>query len=149
MARTARIALFCFLLYLLPELVRSTRSIGAFLEWMPLGVPVVAVVIWLLSLTFATERRREQGEQGQEARPHFRRDYEEVHEVRASSTEKPWWEILGVSESASQHEVKSAYRKLAMDLRPDLETDSEARKKKWLEVQAAYEVFERTLSHGD
>ncbi len=55
--------------------------------------------------------------------------------------EKDYYEILGVTESASSKDVKSKYRKLARELHPDAnpgDADAEARFK---EVSAAYDVI--------
>lgn len=48
---------------------------------------------------------------------------------------KPWWEVLGVKETASKEEVKDAYRKLVMQHHPDKGGDAA----KFSEIKNAYE----------
>ena len=50
------------------------------------------------------------------------------------------YEVLGVSRDASQDEIKSAYRKLARELHPDVNKDPSA-EQRFKEVSAAYEVL--------
>lgn len=42
----------------------------------------------------------------------------------APSNKKNWWEVLGLTSSASQSEIKDAYRKLASQYHPDREGGS-------------------------
>lgn len=53
---------------------------------------------------------------------------------------RDYYDILGVKKSASADEIRSAYRKLARELHPDVNKAADAAKK-FAEVQAAYEVL--------
>ena len=53
---------------------------------------------------------------------------------------KPY-EILGVASSASQDEIKNAYRNLAKKLHPDLNPGNKDAEKKFKEINAAYELI--------
>ena len=52
---------------------------------------------------------------------------------------RDFYEVLGVSKSASKDEIKSAYRKLAKKYHPDNHETGDAEKFK--EVQEAYDVL--------
>ena len=55
---------------------------------------------------------------------------------------RDYYEVLGVSKSASADEVKKAYRRLAMKFHPDRnKDDSDASEKKFKEAKEAYEVL--------
>lgn len=54
--------------------------------------------------------------------------------------EKDFYQILGVSRSASQEEMKKAYRKLALEYHPDRNKSREA-EEKFKEINRAYEVL--------
>ena len=54
---------------------------------------------------------------------------------------KDLYEVLGVSRSSSDAEVKSAYRKLARKYHPDLNKDDKAAAEKFKEISAAYEIL--------
>ena len=55
---------------------------------------------------------------------------------------RDYYEVLGVSKSASADEIKKAYRRLAMKYHPDRnEEDGGASEKKFKEAKEAYEVL--------
>ena len=55
--------------------------------------------------------------------------------------DKDFYEILEVSKSASDDELKKSYRKLAMKYHPDRNKDSKSAEKKFKEVSGAYEIL--------
>ncbi len=56
------------------------------------------------------------------------------------ATSRDYYDILGVSKSASAAEIKSAYRKLALKWHPDRNKESDAHEK-FKEINEAYEVL--------
>ena len=58
---------------------------------------------------------------------------------------RDFYQILGVSRSASPDEIKRAYRKLAKKHHPDRNQDDPSAEQRFKEVQEAY----ATLSHPD
>ncbi|MBR3922864.1 MAG: molecular chaperone DnaJ [Kiritimatiellae bacterium] len=54
---------------------------------------------------------------------------------------RDYYEVLGVSKSASADEIKSAYRKLAMKYHPDRNPGDDSAKAKFQEASEAYEVL--------
>ena len=53
---------------------------------------------------------------------------------------RDYYEVLGISKSASKDEIKSAYRKLAKKYHPDINHDADA-PEKFKEVQEAYDIL--------
>jgi molecular chaperone DnaJ len=55
--------------------------------------------------------------------------------------EKDYYEVLGISRSASDNEIKKAYRKLAMKYHPDRNPDDKEAEESFKESTEAYEVL--------
>jgi curved DNA-binding protein len=54
---------------------------------------------------------------------------------------KDYYKILGVSKTASEEEIKKAYRKLAMKFHPDRNPGDKSAEEKFKEINEAYEVL--------
>lgn len=54
---------------------------------------------------------------------------------------KDYYEVIGVSRSASADEIKKAYRKLARKLHPDLNPGDKSAEERFKELQEAYDVL--------
>src|SRR5690348_14804746 len=54
---------------------------------------------------------------------------------------KDYYATLGVSKTASQDEVRKAFRKLARQYHPDVAKDKKAAEAKFKEINEAYEVL--------
>ena len=56
-------------------------------------------------------------------------------------SKQDYYEVLGVSQSASEPEIKKAYRKLALQLHPDKNPGDEEAEKRFKEVSEAYDIL--------
>ena len=56
-------------------------------------------------------------------------------------SKKDYYEILGVSKTAADSEIKKAYRKLALKYHPDKNPDDTTAEAKFKEAAEAYEVL--------
>src|ERR671910_1623785 len=54
--------------------------------------------------------------------------------------EKDYYRVLGVSETATPKDIKSAYRKLSRQYHPDQNPGDKAAEERFKEVSAAYDV---------
>ena len=55
-------------------------------------------------------------------------------------SKRDYYEVLGVSKSASKEEIKKAYRKLSKQYHPDINKEADAAEK-FKEIKEAYEVL--------
>ena len=56
-------------------------------------------------------------------------------------SEKDYYEVLGVARSASDDEIKKAYRKLAVKYHPDKNSSDKEAEEKFKQISSAFEVL--------
>ena len=56
-------------------------------------------------------------------------------------SKRDYYEVLGVDNSASDQEVKKAFRRIAMKYHPDRNPDDQKAEEKFKEAQEAYEIL--------
>ncbi len=56
-------------------------------------------------------------------------------------SKRDYYDVLGVSKSASERDIKKAYKKLAMKYHPDRTQGDKAMEEKFKEIQEAYEIL--------
>ena len=56
-------------------------------------------------------------------------------------SKRDYYEVLGVDKSASERDIKKAYKRLAMKYHPDRTQGDKAMEEKFKEVQEAYEIL--------
>ncbi|MEP6909615.1 MAG: molecular chaperone DnaJ [Actinomycetota bacterium] len=64
-----------------------------------------------------------------------------------ATTGRDYYEVLGVSRSASETEIKRAFRRLARELHPDVSMEPDA-EERFREAVAAYEVLSKSETRG-
>ena len=57
------------------------------------------------------------------------------------ASKRDYYEVLGVDKSASQDDIKKAFRKAAKENHPDLHPDDKEAEARFKEIQEAYEVL--------
>lgn len=65
-----------------------------------------------------------------------------------ATSKRDYYDVLGVSRSASEEDIKKAYRKLAMKHHPDRNPDNQGSEAKFKEAKEAYEVLTDSQKRG-
>ena len=69
------------------------------------------------------------------------KSFENYTRITLASAKKDYYELLGVNRSASEDDLKKAYRKLALQYHPDRNPDDKQAEEKFKEVSEAYSVL--------
>jgi molecular chaperone DnaJ len=72
-------------------------------------------------------------------KPHPKR--KEIGIILASNVKRDYYEVLGVSRDAGEQEIKSAYRKLALQFHPDRNPNNPDAEEKFKECSEAYAIL--------
>ena len=64
-------------------------------------------------------------------------------------SKKDYYEVLGVNKSASQSDIKKAYRKLAIKYHPDKNPNDKSAEEKFKEAAEAYDVLSNEEKNND
>jgi len=75
---------------------------------------------------------------------HFQRVFRYIEKTEIMSSKRDFYEILGVAKSASDEEIKKAYRKKAIQYHPDKNPGDKASEEKFKEAAEAYEILSNT-----
>jgi molecular chaperone DnaJ len=64
------------------------------------------------------------------------------------SEKRDYYDVLGISKNATEAEIKSAYRKLALKYHPDKNQDDPSAEDKFKEAAEAYEILSNSEKRG-